>query len=335
MRFVFLRTALCVSLAVLLLFSLLSCKKNDVPKTTETPYYTVTFDVGGAEPIADQVVPSGSFLYEPTMPRREGWVFGGWVEQYSGVWSFSEFAVERDMTLVATWLSAEAVFDFELIGDAEAVRIVGLKQTVKVLDVPATINGMPVREIGDEVFAELSVSKIAMIFLPDSITSVGEGAFRGAVGVKISFDENAALISVGEDAFLGCDGLSSVRLDERMTSLSAGCFSGTSLRSVQIPDRVTVIPENAFEGCRALVALTMGAGVTSVEDSAFYDCSALRAIYFYGTAVQFDWLIEQGISHRNDALLEATAYLYSETKPEGTGAYGFWYFDKDGTVKLW
>lgn len=338
MRLGFLRTGrlICALLALALL--LCACQKKDKPnpnETTATPYYTVTFDVGGGEPIADQVVPSGSFLNEPTTPRREGWVFGGWVEEYAGVWAFSESVVERDMTLVATWLSPDTVFAFEILGDAEAIRLTALEQTVKNLEIPSKINGIPVTEIADEVFAELSPAKVARIWLPESIRAVGTGAFRDAVGVKIEFDTAAALVSVGEDAFLNCNGLAAVRFDESMTELSMGSFSGTSLRQITLPSAISVIPENAFEGCAALASVTMSSGVTRVEDSAFYGCSSLRALYFYGDADQLDSLIGQGIANRNDALVQAVGYLYSESAPAVEGKYGFWYFDENDAIKIW
>lgn len=332
------RAAIACLLILALGLGFVSCKKNETPSgdgTTETVYYTVTFDVGGGDAVADQVVPKGSFLYEPTTPRREGWVFGGWVEEYMGVWSFSELTVERNMTLTATWLSADSVFSFEILGDAEAVRITGLLQTPKLLDVPSTINGMTVCEIGDEVFAELPSSKVSRILLPSSIRSVGDRAFANASGVSIEWDADAALTFVGEDAFLGCDGLASIRLDDSMTSISAGCFSGTSLRTVVLPSALASIPENAFEDCRSLASVTLFSGVSFVEDSAFFGCGALRALYFYGSAEQLDALIGDGLANRNEPLAEAAGYLYSETAPETVGDYGFWYYDENMAVRLW
>ena len=67
------------------------------------------------------------------------------------------------------------------------------------------------------------------------------------------------VISIGEGAFRGCEGLTSVEIPNSVTSIRSYAFSGcSSLTSVPIPISITSIGRSAFYGCT---------GLTSVEIS--------------------------------------------------------------------
>ena len=71
--------------------------------------------------------------------------------------------------------------------------------------------------------------------------------------------------SIGEEAFYGCD----------------------SLTSIVIPDSVTSIEESAFWYCSSLTSIVIPDSVTSIEESAFAGCSSLSSITFNGTKAQW------------------------------------------------
>ena len=88
-----------------------------------------------------------------------------------------------------------------------------------------------------------------------------------------------SVTSIGGGAFYGCSGLTSVTISNSITSISAETFYGCSgLTSVTIPNSVTSIDWGSFQGCRGLTSVTIPSSVTSIGGYAFRDCSGLTSV---------------------------------------------------------
>ncbi len=91
--------------------------------------------------------------------------------------------------------------------------------------------------------------------IPNSITSIGVGAFSGCSGLKEVTIPNS-VISIGNSAFSGCSGLTEIIIPKNVTSIGENAFSDCSgLKKITIPNSVTEIGECAFEGCCSLKAI--------------------------------------------------------------------------------
>ena len=98
-------------------------------------------------------------------------------------------------------------------------------------------------------------------------------------GAKTSVTIPNSVTSIGGGAFYGCSGLISVTIGNNVTSIGDDAFYECSgLISVTIPNSVTSIGDYAFYGCSGLTSVTIGNSVTSIGDYAFYSCSSLTSI---------------------------------------------------------
>ena len=99
--------------------------------------------------------------------------------------------------------------------------------------------------------------------IPNSVTSIGDGAFDDCDGLTSVTIPNS-FTCIGEDAFSYCDGLT----------------------SVTIPNSVTSIGEDAFGWCSGLTSVTIGNSVTSIGDGAFSECYGLTSVTNYASTPQ-------------------------------------------------
>lgn len=97
-----------------------------------------------------------------------------------------------------------------------------------------------------ETSSNTLVSGCHKTIIPENVSSIGNGAFNGFTGLtSITLPDN--IISIGSYAFSGCTGLTSITIPNNVTSIGDGAFSGcTALASITMPDNITSIGGNAF-----------------------------------------------------------------------------------------
>ncbi|MBR1946616.1 MAG: leucine-rich repeat domain-containing protein [Bacteroidaceae bacterium] len=111
-----------------------------------------------------------------------------------------------------------------------------------------------------------------------SVTSIGNYAFNGCDGLTSITIPNS-VTSIGNYAFSICSGLTSIDIPGSVTSIGVGAFSYcTGLTSITIPNSVTSIGNSAFDGCDGLTSIDIPGSVTSIGNSAFSYCTGLTSI---------------------------------------------------------
>ena len=91
-----------------------------------------------------------------------------------------------------------------------------------------------------------------------------------------------SVTSIGDAAFSGCSGLTSVTIPSSVASIGDRAFDGCSgLTSVTIPSSVASIGNSAFSDCSGLTSLTIPSSVTSIGDYAFWGCKDMTDLYCY------------------------------------------------------
>ena len=115
-------------------------------------------------------------------------------------------------------------------------------------------------------------------FIPNSVTSIGDFAFYGCSGLT-SIEIPNSVTSIGEGAFQDCSGLSHLVFPNSITSIGNGVVYGCSnLTNLVIPNSVTSIGDYAVNRCSSLKNIFIPHSVESIGNYAFYGCSELQSV---------------------------------------------------------
>ena len=163
---------------------------------------------------------------------------------------------------------------------------------------------------------------------------LGDYAFYGCSGLT-SLTIPSSVTSIGGEAFRDCSGLTSLTIPSSVTSIGDYAFFGcSSLTSLTIPSSVTSIGNNAFYGCSSLTSLTIPSSVTSIGYAAFSDCSSLTSLTipssvtsigdyaFFGCSSLTSLTIPSGVTSIGEAAFSGCSGLTSLTIPSSVTSIG-------------
>lgn len=152
---------------------------------------------------------------------------------------------------------------------------------VGAVSIPSVINGLPVVSIGSDAFF-LNYG-LTQVTLPDTITSIGSGAFWACGLTSIVFPPGVT--NIGLAAFSQCASLVSVTIPNGVQNIEASTFfQCSSLTNITLPSGVMSIGDSAFNGCGRLSNVTIPNSLTNIASDAFLVCSNLAGIFFKGNA---------------------------------------------------
>ena len=136
--------------------------------------------------------------------------------------------------------------------------------------------------------------------------SLGNYAFCGFTGLTtLSLPDG--MTSIGSYAFQYCESLEEIPFQSEVTSIGSGAFEGcTGLTSVTIPDKVTEIYKYTFNGCTGLTSVTIPEGVTYIGPYAFNGCTGLTSI-----------TIPEGVTCIRERIFKDCSKLTSIIIPDG------------------
>ena len=136
-------------------------------------------------------------------------------------------------------------------------------------------------EIGGSAFQKCSFD--GTLSLPNGITTIGSDAFAGcAFKGELILPSNIKVIESG--AFSGNQFSGTLHLPSSLTILGGYAFSDNMqlTGTLEIPDKLTSIKEEAFYGCSEIEGLVLPANLETIYNNAFKNCFGIGSIVCKG-----------------------------------------------------
>ena len=162
---------------------------------------------------------------------------------------------------------------------ATNARIKSSSQEIDIADILAKvdINGQEyvVDSIADRAFFNC---KMTSVTIPSTIHSIGEKAFYGCKGLT-TLDIPSSVTYIGENAFEKCTLIESVSISSSLSKIADRAFYECySLSSVTIPPSVKTIGNSAFYSCYSMQSLSLPSTLETIGGWAFYGCDHLQSL---------------------------------------------------------
>ena len=115
-------------------------------------------------------------------------------------------------------------------------------------------------------------------------TNSDKGVFAGK-GQIVNLTVGDNLLGIGDYAFYGCSGLSSVTLGNGLSTLGNGVFAdcvNMTQCNMQLNSQIAAIGKRAFSNCRGLTGIVIPVNVRAIGDYCFEGCDRLQSIDLCG-----------------------------------------------------
>ena len=305
------------------------------------------------------VAEKGAKITEPEAPTADGYTFAGWYTDkectQANKWNFATDEVTVDMTLYAKWIDNSIPAEPENpngytitldYSDGRDVKVLTGQTKIPALETPTkegytfyewstnkdsahnenvqegkaltediTLYAVWQKEYDDITYTLLyggnsfrlwSVSwkySKTDIVVPDKVdgipvTELGLDSFH-SVRNKVETIKVGANVTRIEDIFeRGSATLKSITIPDSVTVISGYAFSEcTALTEITIPAGVKWISYNVLSGCTSLKEVRLEGVVTEIGSGAFKNCTSLEKIYYGGTEAQWN----NKLSRANDS----------------------------------
>ena len=168
-----------------------------------------------------------------------------------------------------------AVNPYEITDEGELVSSNGnlllMDENTGTLRLPESVTS-----IGEGAFADLEGLKT--IIIPGTVKEIKKEAFRGNKDLETVIMEEGVEI-IGYNAFQGCPNLTNVNMPQSLKEIRNQAFdSDSNIKQITIPSGVKIIGSYCFSSATGLTKVIIENGVETIQTSAFASCSSLSQI---------------------------------------------------------
>lgn len=189
------------------------------------------------------------------------------------------------------------------------VEVIGSLVDSNVLTIPSTITyqNQVYTVVGIGSYAFENRANYQHYVLPNTLTTIGTGAFKNSIIESISFSDN--LTDIGACAFEGCESLTMLNLTNctNMTTIGTNAFYGMpNVWLIMLPESITTIGTGAFSGCTNLKNLYLPGSLTTIGDFAFSNCSLLQSLTLPQSVTALGLYLFNGCTALKDLYVQRT-----------------------------
>ena len=150
------------------------------------------------------------------------------------------------------------------------------------LDIPDSVT-----KIGDYAFR--GCFRLKSVNIPNSVTSIGRSAFDQCSQLT-SVNIPDSVTTIGDFAFWNCRNLTSLTIPDSVTEIGIKPFSFCyGLTTISIPNSLSEISSEMFKGCRSLTSVELPNSLTHIGISAFELCESLKSIVIPDSVTTIDY----------------------------------------------
>lgn len=127
------------------------------------------------------------------------------------------------------------------------------------------------------------------ITIPSGITTITDSAFS-CCGIPGEIIIPSSVKTIEEYGFASCSETTSIQLPSGLKTIGRRGFYGCGMTTMNVPDSVTSLGDEAFSACRQLETVTLGTGITRLAGAQFQNCTELKTIYLNGRITEITTL---------------------------------------------
>lgn len=194
-------------------------------------------------------------------------------------------AMRRVLALGAAWAAQVAIgadptwngFTYSVSSNEVTIR--AWPSATNTVEIPAEIDGKPVRNIGPKAFSRKR--GLQRVSIPDSVLTIGDEAFQHCYELtNAAFGKSVT--NIGKAAFSFCVALEGITLPDGLIRIGPDAFMRSRISRLALPVSLREFGDRAFAECTSLKDVTLAAGneTFTVQDQVLFDRSQTALLLY-------------------------------------------------------